>query len=293
MKIPKFCLLLALAAPQAGAVGLISLNFIGSPTSAQQQSFQDAAAYWNSVLTGYDLTTSYDQYYQPYTRPHQLTIDVSIAANDGVGGVLGSAGPTSAAYYDNNPSGTPTVALYYATAGSMQFDSADVDALITSNQFFGVVLHEMAHVIGFGTMWTSNHNLEGTDYPMYVTDSGQYLGANALAQYQTEFNQPGASYVPVELEGGAGTANGHWNEVANGLSATGLESVYGDMQNELMTGWLNNNLYISKTTLGAIDDLGYIVDYTKAGLVSAIPEAGLMGWGIAIAGLAWRRRRTV
>jgi len=282
-----------MAAPQAGAVGLISLNFIGTPTQSQQQSFQSAADYWNSVIVGYDLTIGYDNLNQPYNRPHQLTIDVSIAANDGVGGILGSAGPTTAQYYDNNPVGAPTVALFYADTGAMEFDSADVDSLISSNQFFGVVLHEMAHVIGFGTLWTYNHNLQSTDYPMYVTGNGQYFGANALAQYVEEFGQAGASYIPVELEGGTGTANGHWNEVAGGAGATGLTSIYGDMQNELMTGWLNDNLYVSKTTLGAIDDLGYVVDYSKAGLVSAIPETGLMGWGFAVAGLAWRRRRAV
>jgi hypothetical protein len=36
--------------------------------------------------------------------------------------------------------------------GSMAFDTADIDALIAQGSFGPVILHEMAHVIGFGTL---------------------------------------------------------------------------------------------------------------------------------------------
>ena len=41
--------------------------------------------------------------------------------------------------------------------------------------------------------------------------AGQYTGAAALDAFKLEFNQLEATFVPVELDGGAGTANGHWN----------------------------------------------------------------------------------
>jgi len=287
-----FCIMLIIC-QQAGAVGLIELNYTTALTEAQRQNFDAAASFWNSVITGYDLTIAYDNQNKPlYDYPHQLTIDVSLPYKDGVGGLLGQAGPTTANYYDNNPIGAPTVALWYATAGVMEFDSADVDNMIANDQFYAVVLHEMAHVIGFGTLWTYNHNLEKTIYPMYVTGSGEYLGIKALENWKTEFSgQSAATFVPVELEGADGTANGHWNEVSGGSAYTGITSSYGDLANELMTGWLNENIYLSKTTLGAIDDLGYIVDYSKAGFI-IIPEAGWIGWSLACVGMLLRRRRT-
>ena len=283
---------LALSVSNSHGVSLINLSFSGSMTATQQQTFVDAAAFWNSAITGYDLTTNiYGQY-----QPHTLTINASIPSLDGIGGTLGSAGPQTATYYDNNPYGTPTVALYYTTTGSMQFDSADVPALVANNTFYGVVLHEMAHVIGIGTLWALNSNLVNTTYPIYTVGSGQYTGPNALAQYRSEFSQPSATYVPVELAGGSGTANAHWNEVDGGLSPTGIVSVsHGmDLQDELMTGWASGNFFLSRTTLGSLDDLGYIVDYNKAGIVNhivVVPELSSISLCLLGGALLFRRRR--
>ena len=283
---------LALSVSNSHGVSLINLSFSGSMTATQQQTFVDAAAFWNSAITGYDLTTNiYGQY-----QPHTLTINASIPSLDGIGGTLGSAGPQTATYYDNNPYGTPTVALYYTTTGSMQFDSADVPALVANNTFYGVVLHEMAHVIGIGTLWALNSNLVNTTYPIYTVGSGQYTGPNALAQYRSEFSQPSATYVPVELAGGSGTANAHWNEVDGGVSPTGIISVSNgmDLQDELMTGWASGNFFLSRTTLGSLDDLGYIVDYNKAGIVNhivVVPELSSISLCLLGGALLFRRRR--
>jgi hypothetical protein len=119
--------------------------------------------------------------------------------SDGVGKVLGSAGP-DAAYYRGKE--------IYTASGSMTFDTADIDAPIAQRSFGDVILHEMAHVIGFGTLWGYNG--------VYVSNSGQYSGNCALSTYRTEFNQPTATFVPLELGGSAGTANSHWNEVDGG-----------------------------------------------------------------------------
>jgi hypothetical protein len=273
-------------------VSLINLNFSGSMTPVQQQTFMDAAAFWNSTITGFDL--NFNGVGQ--VQAHTLTITASIPSIDGIGGTLGSAGPQTATYYDNNPFGAPTVALYYTTTGAMQFDSADVAALIADNTFYGVVLHEMAHVLGVGTLWTFNNNLENTTYPLYTVGSGQYTGPNALAQYRSEFNQPLATYVPVELGGGSGTANGHWDEIDGGGSPTGTISVDNgmDFRDELMTGWASSTFFISRTTLGALDDLGYIVDYSKAGIVNhtvAVPELSCLSLCLLGGTLLVRRRR--
>lgn len=277
----------------AHAVSLITLNFSGSMTPIEQQTFVDAANYWNSVVTGYDLVT--DENGLP--TPHTLTITASIPTIDGLGGILGSAGPTGdLAYYDNDPyTPNPTVARLYAATGAMQFDSDDVNWLVANNTFYGVVLHEMAHVLGIGTLWTYNNNVNGTFYQLYNDGSGQYTGPNALAHWQTEFNQPSATYVPVELGGGGGTANGHWNENDGGGGNTGFVSnITGlDFSNELMTGWASSTFFVSTVTLGSLDDLGYQVDYSKAGIVDhiVVPEASSLVFGLAAMSLTLRRRR--
>lgn len=285
---------LGLSCGAARAVSLIQLEFSGSMSDLQRRTFIDAADFWNSTITGYKLVS--DTNGNP--TPHSLKITASVAAIDGAGGVLGSAGPQTADYYDNDPlTPHPTMALYYTRTGEMTFDSADADRMAAGNTLYGAVLHEMAHVLGIGTLWTFNNNVNGTTYPLYTTGSGQYTGPHALAQYRTEFLQPGATYVPVELDGGSGTANGHWNESLFGIANTGIASVNNglDFKYELMTGWSSDPFFLSRTTLGAIEDLGYLVDYSKAGIIDhvvTVPECGgFLLAAITVPPLLLRRRR--
>ena len=80
-----------------------------------------------------------------------------------------------------------------------------------------------------------------------------------------------------------------------GGSATGFVSnLTGmDFRDELMTGWASNTFFMSTVTLGGIDDLGYIVDYTKAGVItySPVPEPAAATLALAaLAGLMRRKR---
>lgn len=226
----------------AHAAGMhITLDFTGGLTTEQESYFSSAASFWESAIVGYQagifgLTG--------------ITIHASGAAMDGAGGTLASGGVTSVAHRGG---------FTLATQGSMLFDTADINALITQNSFAAVIQHEMAHVLGFGTLWTNNG--------VYVDGTGHYTGANALAAYRTEFNQPAATYVPVELGGGLGTADGHWDEVNFGGANTGIAADGKDMRFELMTGWINAPVFVSQTTIASFADIGY--------LVSAVPEPGM------------------
>jgi hypothetical protein len=170
--------------------------------------------------------------------------------------------------------------------------------MIAENTFYGVVLHEMAHVLGIGTLWTANTQY-GVGNNLYTAGSGQYYGPAALAAWKSEFSQTGATSVPVELGGGAGTANGHWNEVDNGAGNTAFVSnLTGmDFSKELMTGWASSTFFLSTVTLGGLADLGYTVDYSKAGVISytasAVPEpASVLAMGALLGGGLLTRRRT-
>jgi len=246
----------------AGVIGFdIQLSYSGF-TASQQAIFEAAAQTWESHIIGYEDTVS----------STVVSITAQAAAIDGVGGVLGSAGPQTAKL------GTELNYLYTET-GAMQFDSADIASLETAGTLSDVILHEMGHVLGIGSLWSSSAVGFAGFQELYVAGSGEYTGANALAAWQSEFNQPTATFVPVELGGGAGTADGHWNEVDGGGSATGFVSnITGqDFQNELMTGWLGGSTFISTVTLGGFADLGYtmVPEPGQLVLITAFTAVGI------------------
>jgi hypothetical protein len=114
----------------------------------------------------------------------------------------------------------------------MQFDIADVAALGAA--FSDVVLHEMSHSLGFGSIW---------DRLGLVTD-GEFTGANAVEQFHL---MGGTGNILVEQDGGSGTAGSHWDE-----------ETYG---NELMTGYLNDGEnYFTGMSAASFADLGYQLD---------------------------------
>ena len=291
MKVCSRLLLMLTFSTCVQAVPLITLDFDPNVTSAQRQVMLDAAAFWNDLILGYDLL--HDS--TGGISPHYLDIAVSIPSIDGPNGTLGSAGPVALQYFDNNPFGAPSFALWYSSEGEMEFDAADVDSMMASNTFFGVVLHEMAHVIGIGTLWDVNNNVNGTNYEIYQVSAGDYVGPNALQAWKTEFGQSAATSVPIEQGGGPGTAGGHWDEIDNGAGNTGIVSnISGlDFSQELMTGWASSSFLLSTVTLGGLDDLGYVVDYSRAGLISynPVPEPSVTLLCFFGAALGMRRKR--
>lgn len=241
--------LICLALPALASSFVINVNFGGGLSSSQQSIFTSAANTWMSLLPSYRTGINMSP----------LTITASGAAIDGVGGTLGSAGPDSVV----SRSG-----FWLAANGSMQFDTADLTNLESNGTLSTVILHEMAHVMGFGTLWNLNN--------VYVDGTGQYTGANALAAYRTEFNLPGAAFVPVELGGSSGTANGHWDEVDGGAGNTGRVSSLGDMRFEIMTGWLNSPSYISKTTVQSFVDIGFVAAVPEPSTLASLASGTLL-----------------
>ncbi|EMB15374.1 leishmanolysin-related zinc metalloendopeptidase [Rhodopirellula europaea] len=256
-------------ARSASAALVVEVDYTG--VAAYEAAFQSAANTWQGLLGGYQDGLIVSRSFGSSAFDNQILdtvrIQASVTSIDGAGGTLGQAGFTE---YGFDSSG-----YKLATDGQMQFDADDIGTL-SSSQLNALVLHEMAHVLGFGTLWTDNS--------VYVNGSGEFTGANATAVWQIEFGQIGTP--DVELSGGTGTANGHWNEFDNGANFTGITDGLGrDMTFELMTGWLNPNSFISELTLAAFRDIGFAT--TSA---TAVPEPGsTLLWSVL--GLAVEARR--
>lgn len=189
-----------------------------------------------------------------------LLILSTIESIDGPGGVLGSAGPC----FIRNGSSLTVV-------GRMRFDSADLADLATAGRLQTVIMHEMLHVVGIGTLWTAQDLLVG------VGARPLFLGPLARAACIDDLD--GATEcqdgVPVEdCQGltpgtncGSGTVNSHWKETTFGT--------------ELMTGFLNSGLNpFSTMSIRSLADLGYGVDISVADDFSVAPAfAALFGSG--------------
>lgn len=178
----------------------------------------------------------------------------------------------------------------------MTFDTADLDTLVGAGTFEAVIRHEIGHVLGFGTLWGLNG--------VYVSDTGEYIGAAALSAFQIEFNQPGATYVPVELDGASGTANGHWNmgvdlgtsEAADSRDDPGDTVVYTSvnnglsLDNELMAGFLSGEAWLSNTTLQSFYDIGYQVAFDVIGNPVPEPASYALAMALLSTGMLLKRR---
>lgn len=216
------------AEPLDGGDFQIDLSFSGLSASAQAI-VEQAAQRWEQVIVG-DL---------PDVRTWSQTIDdvlirVVGQSMDGIGSALAEAGPTAV----RSRGGLPY-------QGTIVVDTADVAALESSSLLLDVITHEIAHVLGFGTLWTSRGLLTGTS-----TANPQYTGTQAVAEYNALFGA-NASGVPVEAGGGSGTALGHWRQ-----------SVFG---NELMVGYAQSGgMPLSRITVAAMADLGYQVTLAAA-----------------------------
>lgn len=209
----------------------IQVVFTGGLTASQQAVFVAAEQRWERIITG-DIPN----FAVPgFGTVDDLVIQASGTAIDGSGGVLGQAGPD-----------VLRPVSFLPAKGTMQFDSADLADMESSGDLYDVILHEMAHVLGFGTIWTNLNLL----VPASGGSDPRFIGAKARLEYNAIFgvNQSG---VPVEAGGGSGTADAHWRE-----------SIFTD---ELMTGFISGTTRpISRVTIAQFADLGYQVDLTRA-----------------------------
>ncbi|MCY4646332.1 MAG: hypothetical protein OXE73_05605 [Gammaproteobacteria bacterium] len=171
-----------------------------------------------------------------------LLIYVELREIDGAAGVIGGAGPCQIRVGTSLPA-----------VGVMFFDIADLDGMEASGQLDETILHEMAHVIGFGTLWEHLGLLQD---PARTDRSANthFTGAAAMAAFGEirGGNYTDSEFVPVQHQGGEGVWNGHWRELV--------------FRSELMTPFPDRGPNpMSVVSLASFVDIGYPeVDYSVA-----------------------------
>jgi len=235
----------------------LELVFLSRGSAGVDSAFVTAANLWESIIrddiNGLDFTTNAidaDACFegQPIIDDvvDDLRIYVSIINIDGPGGTLGQAGPC----YVDGLSQLPAV-------GRMQFDEADLETLEEDGGLLPVILHEMGHVMGIGTIWESDRFslLANPSLPNNTGADTHFLGANAIAAFEDAgglTTYTGGEKVPVENVAGEGSGDAHWRETV--------------LDEELMTPFLNSGRSnpLSAISIQSLADIGYRVDVTKA-----------------------------
>ncbi len=217
----------------------IALRYVTAVSASQHLAFESAARRWRKVImsdaTDVPITVaaSFCGLGEPALSEtiDDLLIYVQIIPIDGPGKILGSAGPCAI-----RTVGAPGL------IGVMRFDIDDVAQMEADLHFEDVILHEMGHVLGIGTLWSFKGLITGRGGadPYYTGPAGRdgfrAIGGGIYA----------GNSVPVETVGGQGTRDSHWRESILTI--------------ELMTGFAEDagiRMPLSLLTIGALNDLGY------------------------------------
>ena len=241
-------------APAAVSPFTIEVRFLGGLTPKQKKAFKSAADRWSRVIVGDLPSVKVD---------NEVIDDVVILAQgspiDGVGGILGQAGPTHL-----RPQGAG-VAAFLPAKGKMTFDTADLKQMEQD-----------------GTLERRDHprdgaragDRDGLDVQILAQGSG-HDEPNVLGEGGDEGIRPPegtdrqADPGPGREHGGPGTADSHWRETV--------------FRSEMMTGFIGaSGNPLSRMTVGSLQDLGYVVDLNAAEPYSlpnllVLAEEGLLG----------------
>ncbi len=184
-----------------------------------------------------------------------VVIYAGVVSIDGPGKILASAAPCVIRSVSRT-----------AIIGVMRFDVDDVGGLISSGRLNDVVLHEMMHVVGFGTIWADRQRAGGVLISGGGTDNPRYLGSLGIAACGIAGGTTacGGGVAVEGLPFGPGTADSHWRE-----------SVFDD---ELMTGFVEAaglTMPLSVITIQSLADEGYVVNLFAADSYSVPLSASL------------------
>lgn len=228
----------------------IEVVYLGEISLERKEMFEEAAERWEAILADGLPDVDFSKRNFPAGEcgtespavadtVSDLRIFASIGPIDGDRNVLAQAGPCA---LRND--------TYLPVLGVMSFDEADIPFLeAEAGGLRGVVLHEMAHVLGFGPIWGAEAaNLLRNPALGDPGADTHFVGELAVAAFDAAGGRSwDGAKVPVENSGIPGSTDGHWRE-----------SVFA---NELMTpNYDSGSDPLSAITIQAMEDVGYVVN---------------------------------
>lgn len=213
----------------------ISVDFLGTWSDELRAEVIKAAEQISSIVIG-DTTGQ--------NGLDDFVVTASLQNLDGVGGYYGWGGTTA------------TRSDGLSSAGYLRLDTSDLSTMENYNLVDDFAFHEILHAMGFGVSWTAMGLVETID------GSLRFTGQNAIDAYNDVYasiaaNDPLSAFgVPVEMEGGSGTAGVHWDHDTFG--------------SDMMSSNLNTSRnVISDMTIAALEDMGYETIYGNDPLLIA------------------------
>lgn len=250
----------------------VDLRYVGEPpTTTIQQAFSNAARRIEAAVVGDESDVAINNDISAcgiggVGTVQETVDDVLIFANidsiDGPGGTLGGAGPCLVR------------GSFLTAVGGMVFDESDLMQMAADGRLEEVILHEMLHVVGIGTLWSSVGLLAdaGTSNVRFTGSGARQACVNDHAGgsvCSTAVPVENCRDLPDNATCGQGTEGSHWKE-----------SIF---VTELMTGFINSGFNpFSKMSIESLGDVGYNVNPLAADPYTVPPTSpGLRAPGAA------------
>jgi hypothetical protein len=184
-----------------------------------------------------------------------LVVYVFVQQIDGPGGALAGAGPCFP---------LRTAAPHFPVVSVMIIDAADA----THPFLNGIVLHELFHAVGLGSLWQPVLSFPLNYLQNAQTSDPIFIGPAARTAYVAAGGTSPAG-VPVEaiFPGGEGTQLSHWRETV--------------FRTEIMTGFVDPVMPVSGFTVASLGDIGYTVSLQSADAYVVPPPGQLRAQGPA------------
>ena len=226
--------------------------------------FDDAARVWAYTLLGWPLQADGSALRLADGSPFvELIIDVVFAP-------LNRGDPADKARVDAAEVAAHSIAgpdgAMLPTRGTIRIDLQDIDALLVDRASFkDTVVHEIGHVLGLGTLFARAGlvRTDGDQHDWYIGTQG----CRAYAELLRAGSQQ-AVEIPLQAEPGGTTRAHHFDEAAlpREIMSTALDQPRVGRAGhgggaDMGMGLIN---VVSTVSAGALKDLGYVVDASRA-----------------------------
>ena len=241
----------------------IDLIFVGDFTEDQKELFRQAARRWEAIITSDipdqkivrdsdSIVGDSDCANDASLIVDDLRIYAEITGIDGPHGILALAGPEQVRDQSLLP-----------VTGCMEFDVADINSI----DLYSTIVHEMGHVLGFGTIWHLLGLLR--DHPSMPT-------MNPLFPSPTRTSADRWRLQPSMTQGARATREKRYRWRSRRARFAGRhwrESVFGD---EIMSPFASDREEpLSAITIQSLADIGYAVDVSQADPYRLPPRGSL------------------